>query len=114
MNEKELQSEIWVTLSGLGVKLFRNQVGKYRLADGRFLSSGLIPGSGDLIGWRSVKITQDMVGKTVAQFVSVEVKTTSGKISEKQHHWCNAVNQAGGIACIARSPEEAVKFVVTT
>ena len=35
----------------LGMKLWRNQVGTYKLADGRYISSGLCVGSSDLIGY---------------------------------------------------------------
>jgi len=64
---------------------------------------GLFPGSGDLIGWRTVTITPDMVGKPIAQFLSIEVKTTTGKVRPDQSNWLKQVNISGGLAIIARS-----------
>jgi hypothetical protein len=64
---------------------------------------GLFPGSGDLIGWRTVTVTTDMVGKPVAQFLSIEVKTPTGRIRPDQTNWLEQVNLHGGHAIIARS-----------
>ena len=41
----------------------------------RFVRYGLTKGSCDLIGWKTVEITPDMVGKKVAVFVGIEMKT---------------------------------------
>jgi hypothetical protein len=64
---------------------------------------GLFPGSGDLIGWRTVTVTSDMVGKPIAQFLSIEVKTPTGKVRPDQSNWLEQVNISGGLAIIARS-----------
>jgi hypothetical protein len=45
------------------------------------LISGLVKATADLIGWRSITITPDMVGTTVAIFASIEVKTPTGRVS---------------------------------
>jgi hypothetical protein len=107
MTEQQIQQQI--RLLGRGpVRLHRNNVGS--LPDprtGRLVTFGLAPGSADLIGWRSVTITPDMVGQTVAVFVSIEVKTATGRVSPAQHNWLAAVQAAGGLACIARSVEDA-------
>ena len=68
---------------------------------------GLHAGSADLIGWKTITITPHHVGREIAVFVSVEVKTPTGKVSPAQENWRLVVRQAGGIAVIARSPEEA-------
>jgi hypothetical protein len=57
----------------------------------------------DLIGWRSITITPDMVGTTVAIFASIEVKTPTGRVSPQQQAWMAVVQGAGGIAGVARS-----------
>jgi hypothetical protein len=64
---------------------------------------GLFPGSGDLIGWRTITITPDMVGKPIAQFLSIEVKTPTGRVRPDQRNWLDQINAAGGLAIIARS-----------
>ena len=64
---------------------------------------GLFPGSGDLIGWRTVTVTPDMVGKPIAQFLSIEVKTPTGRVRPDQTNWLVQVNLSGGHAIIARS-----------
>lgn len=69
------------------------------------------PGSGDLIGWTSVTITPEMVGKNIALFTSVEVKTDDGKPSYDQINFIANVQMAGGIAGIVRSPEDYIQMV---
>ncbi len=111
--ETRIQQEIRL---GLGtrddVRLFRNQVGQ--LPDprtGRPVQFGLAKGSADLVGWKTVTITPDMVGQEVAVFTSIEVKTTKGRATQYQQAWMNCVEKAGGIAGIARSTEDAVEIV---
>ena len=66
--------------------------------------------SGDLIGWRPVVITPDMVGKCLAQFVSVECKGTDSRTDrgrlEAQQHWADLVNREGGYAVFVSEPEK--------
>lgn len=108
MNEADIQRLVQRNLgSQKGIRLFRNQTGQYKLADGRVIRSGLVKGSADLIGWKEVVITHEMVGTKVAVFASVEIKTAKGKLSPEQQNWYEKVKQAGGIACIIRNAEEA-------
>jgi len=90
------------------IRIFRNQVGS--LPDprtGRLVTFGLAKGSADLIGWRTVTITQSMVGTRLAIFTSIEVKTPTGRIRPEQQAWLEAVLHAGGLAGIARSVTDA-------
>lgn len=102
------------------VRLFRNPVGtawvgrllyqsddRVTLDRAHRIECGLFPGSGDLIGWQTIQITPDMVGRHVAVFTSIEVKTRRGRMREGQLTWLSNVAQAGGNAGIARSPEDA-------
>lgn len=114
MNETTVLQSIRLALGRVpGLRLFRNNVGGLKDAQGRFVQFGLHPGSADLIGWRTVRITPDMVGKSLAVFASVEVKTPTGKVRPDQENWQQQVTDAGGLAVVARSPEEAVKFFAT-
>jgi hypothetical protein len=105
--------EIRLTLGGKpGVRLFRNNVGSLQTAEGRWVDFGLCPGSSDLIGWRSVTVTPAMVGRPVAVFLAIEVKApgayTHPKRLAAQHAFLEAVKQAGGLAGMVNSPEQAL------
>lgn len=90
-----------------GVRLFRNNVGVLRDENGRPVHFGLHPGSGDLVGWRSLLITPEMVGRVIAAIASVEVKSSTGKPRDDQVHWAEVVRNAGGFAGVARCPSQA-------
>lgn len=110
MRESAIQNAILMLGRG-AVRLFRNQVGHYELKDGRHLSSGLCKGSADLIGWRSVTITPDMVGQRYAVFCAVEVKRPGEKPTPEQRAFLAAVQDAGGLAGVATSVEEAQQIL---
>ena len=107
--ETDLQQRIRLALgTHPDARLFRNQVGS--LPDprtGRLVTFGLARGSADLIGWRTVTVTPEMVGQQLAVFTSIEVKTPTGRIRPEQHAWQRTVSAAGGIAGIARSVQDA-------
>ena len=107
--ETTLQQQIRLAVgTSPETRIFRNQVGS--LPDprtGRLVTFGLARGSADLIGWRTVTITQAMVGTRLAIFTSIEVKTPTGRVSSIQQAWLEAVHHAGGIAGIARSVDDA-------
>lgn len=111
MSETTILQRIRLVVSSIpGLRLFRQNVGMLKDERGRMVRFGLHPGSADLIGWRTVKITPDMVGKSLAVFTSVEVKTQTGKVRPDQENWQKQVTDAGGLAVVARSPEQAVEF----
>jgi hypothetical protein len=94
------------------LRLFRNNTGT--LPDprtGRPVQFGLARGSADLIGWRTITITPEMVGQRVAVFTSIEVKTTTGHLSPTQQAWLGTVRTAGGIAGVARSVRDAEEIL---
>ena len=88
------------------VRLFRNNVGALEDKNGRIVRYGLCKGSSDLIGWRSVMVTPDMVGQRVAVFVALEVKD-KGRLTQEQQVFLGVVACAGGIAAEVRSVEDA-------
>ena len=94
------------------LRLFRNNTGT--LPDprtGRPVQFGLARGSADLIGWRTITITPEMVGQRVAVFTSIEVKTTTGHLTPAQQAWMGTVRTAGGIAGVARSVRDAEEIL---
>ena len=113
MSEGDVQRKIQLHASVLGARLLRNQVGQYRLAlpdcgrcqtEGRVIRSGLAVGSSDLIGWHRVTITPEMVGRTLAVFTAVEVKSKRGRPTKDQTRFLQAITDQGGFAGIARAP----------
>jgi hypothetical protein len=113
--ETDLQQRIRLALGTRpDLRLFRNQVGQ--LPDprtGRPVQFGLARGSADLIGWRTVTITPDMVGQRLAVFTSLEIKTPTGRLTPAQHNWLGAVRAAGGVAGVARSVADAYEIVTS-
>jgi len=95
--ETKVLAHVRIMATKNGWRLFRNSVGMawsgtvtenqvikdrnnqpiqvVEIAFARRVNYGLAVGSSDLIGWKPVVITPDMVGKTIAQFVCVECKT---------------------------------------
>ncbi len=113
--ETDLQQRIRLALgTDPQTRLFRNQCGA--LPDprtGRLVTFGLARGSADLIGWRTITVTPEMVGQRIAVFTSLEVKTATGRLSPAQTHWLHAVRTAGGIAGVARSVPDALRIVTS-
>ena len=96
MTESQIQSAIHRAIgSRPDCRLFRNHTGKVQDKSGRWHTFGLATGSADLIGWCR------------GRFLSIEVKSATGRIRPEQQAWMEAVNAHGGIAFVARSVEEA-------
>ena len=121
MSEHRIQNEIRLAISGKAT-LFRNNVavawvgdvtelkdGSVLIRNARRLHAGLCEGSSDLIGWRSLTITPEMVGQIVAVFAALEVKSKTGRATAGQKNFCQRVTEAGGFAGIVKSPDEAKK-----
>lgn len=127
MNEQSIQQNIRLALSKIGARIFRNNVaqawtgskvirhtnGSVTILNARPIRAGLHKGSGDLIGWKTLKITQEMVGKKIAVFCSLEVKTAKGKASLEQLNWDKIVTESGGLSGIVKSVEEALKILTS-
>jgi hypothetical protein len=107
VTEQQIQQHIRIACSTGDTRLWRNNTGTLRDQHGRPVQFGLARGSADLIGYRSITITPDMVGQQVAVFASIEVKTLTGRIRPEQQQWLDTIQAAGGIAGVARSVEDA-------
>lgn len=111
MTEQQIQQQIRIACSNGPVRLFRNNTGTLRDQHGRPVQFGLCKGSADLIGYRTVTVTPEMVGQQVAVFTSIEVKAAAGRLRPEQKQWLDVVAAAGGIAGVARSVEDALRIV---
>lgn len=70
------------------------------------------PGGSDLIGYRKVTVTPEMVGMEVPVFAAIEVKTPRGRATKHQEAFIEHIRNAGGIAGIARSVDEAQSILL--
>jgi hypothetical protein len=118
LSEAAIQNNLRLEASQRDVWLFRNNVGAGKLEDGSFVRWGLanestqvnsVIKSGDLIGIRKLRVTPQMVGHVVGQFVSREAKPGdwhySGTEREKaQLRWIELINSLGGDAMFASGP----------
>ncbi len=115
-SETHVQSEMRLRAAATGKRLWRNNVGVLKDINGRPVRYGLandskalnaVLKSGDLVGWETVVITPDMVGKKIARFLSVECKPEFWHYNPKDAHevaqkrWADMVNEDGGRAIFA-------------
>ncbi len=71
------------------------------LANAQLMTFGLCVGSADIIG----------IHKATGRFLAVEVKTEKGKPTQEQLNFLEQVKNAGGIAGVARSVEDALRLI---
>lgn len=98
--ESLIQSKIRVALSQAGHIVFRANVGKVRMADGRFFDTGLPKGFSDLFGFRKD-----------GQIFFIEVKNETGRVRPEQKLFLETMRSLGAVAGVARSPEDALRIV---
>jgi hypothetical protein len=110
VSEKEVLSSVWAYLQATGHRLFRNTCGAVKMGN-RFIKYGVAsPGGSDLIGWKSVTITPEMVGTQIAVFMAVECKASQGgKLSIHQKAFLDDVTKSGGFAIVATSIDDVKK-----
>lgn len=96
MSETAIMREVLLAISGLPGALFtRRNVGIFRTMDGRKVTVGL-PGQADIAGIYK------------GRAVEIEVKTPLGRLSNHQKAWRLAVERAGGVFVLARTPADAL------
>ena len=98
--EQEVQNEIRVGLTKAGHMVFRTNVGKVRMMDGRWFDTGLPKGHPDLYGFRSD-----------GQIFYIEVKNEKGRVRPEQKKFIEVVRERGAKAGVARSLKEALEIV---
>ena len=109
-NEAYVQNKIRLAIWSGDVRLFRNNTGALLDMQGRLVKFGLCKGSSDLIGFRSITITPDMVGQKIAVFSAIEVKD-KGNATVDQKNFINIINNAGGYAGVAKNVNDAKKIL---
>lgn len=115
MLESTIQNGIRIRLSEMRAGIFlRFQVGTFLTMDGRPVKIG-VPGVSDLIGVTPHVVTKADVGRTIGVFVAMETKqvrdSTAKSRKESQGNFMRRVSALGGLAGIARSPEDAISIV---
>lgn len=101
MNEADIMRLVQIRASELGARVHRNNVGMVMRPDGIPLRYGLGVGSSDLIGWTAE-----------GRFLAIEVKTPTGSVKKEQAQFLAAVNAAGGLGFVARSPLDVDKNLI--
>ena len=115
--ETKLQRLIMVELSKAGHTVWRNETGRFwtgrpihkdgktvTLTNAHMIPVGLCVGSSDLIGIHS----------GTGRFFAIEVKTESGRPTKEQLQFIDHVIAQGGIAGIARTPQDALELLALT
>lgn len=115
MKEVDFMKKIQVELVKAGLRLFRNNTGVawqgnvvnhspllLTLANPRPVHMGLCKGSSDLIGWKTITVTKEMVGRRLAVFTAIETKSLGKKATAEQAAFLNTVQLAGGTALLAK------------
>lgn len=114
-SEAAMQNRVRLQASQRGWLLFRNNVGAGTLQNGRFMRWGVANDSaamnqhiksGDLIGVKPVVIMPDMVGLTIGQFVSREIKKpnwhyTGNEHERAQRRWVDLLASYGADAAFS-------------
>jgi hypothetical protein len=118
-DEAYQQDLVRLHVARLGWRLWRNNVGalkddrgvpvRYGLANDSAQLNKVLKSS-DLIGWRKVTVTADMVGTAIAQFVAIEMKEPAWTFGGDKHElaqqaWLNLVVADGGYAKFSTGPE---------
>jgi len=93
----DLSNDIRLALSQDGHFICRANVGKFKMADGRWFDTGLPKGFSDLFGNRA--------GDAVAFYI--EVKAGRDRLRPEQETFLAAMRARGAIAGVARSVDDA-------
>jgi len=107
MSEFQTLRDIVLACSNRDTRLWHMQAGKFRALHSDAIIHVGVPGMSDLFGPRSVTVTQDMVGRRIAVFCAIEVKSPTGRTARNQLDLIHVVENLGGYAGVARSVDEA-------
>lgn len=98
-SEHDIQNTIRLRLSERGFCVFRANVGKVRISDGRYFDTGLPKGFTDLFAVKNGRI------------YFLEVKSETGKARPEQEHFIAVMrDKYGCVAGVVRSAEDAIRL----
>lgn len=100
-SEHDIQNLIRVAISASGATIFRTNVGKVKMQNGRWFDTGLPAGFPDLMGFRH----------SDGKIFFIEVKNEKGRPRPDQIQFHEFLQEYGVIHGIARSPKDAVEIV---
>ena len=100
MNETDLMHQVMLEATRLGNVIFRSNVGKIKMADGRWFDTGLPKGHSDLYGFRPD-----------GKIFYIETKVKPNKPTKEQLMFLNTVIKKGAAGGVAYSVEEAVSIM---
>ena len=96
--EKLIQNDILEYLQGLNIGLFWQNDSfpiKGRRRKNRYRMNGVA----------------DILGCIDGEFVAIEVKSSTGRLSADQRDFASALKRAGGFFLVARSVEDVIQFL---
>lgn len=99
--EHRIQNQIRLAVAPY-CDIFRINVGQGYTKDGRYFNTGVPAGFSDLFGVR----------KSDGKAVFIEVKTPTGKPTERQINFINQMKKNGAIAGICRSTKDAINLMM--
>lgn len=101
MSESSIQRAIRAKLGAMRIPMFRYQIGTFITSNGSFVHIGE-KGVSDLIGMTPYVVKQEDVGRTIAVFTALEVKTAKGALRKEQAPFLRMVNSMGGLGAVVR------------
>lgn len=101
MTENDIMNLIRLKLSEMDFIVFRANVGKVKLEDGRWFNTGLPRGFSDLFAIKDGKV------------YFIEVKKPNGVVGEDQINFIKQMQNKGCTAGIVYSVEEAISLVTS-
>ncbi len=99
MTEHDIQNLIRIELTKKGYRVFRVNVGKFKLLDGRWFDVGLPIGFSDLFVIKDGRIS------------FIEVKAAKGRVSDHQTNFLAQMKKLGCKAGVARSVQDALQIM---
>lgn len=102
--EIDIQNAIRRSLAQNGCFVYRGNVGKVKMIDGRWFDTGLPKGWPDLFGWRA----------SDGKMFFIEVKNEKGRLREEQIRFGEFLKTQHVLYGVAQSVEDALKIVERT